>query len=90
MAVAVPIILAVALATSLYGQVGRVWPNQQADQNEQAAKNEEKPSEDKTGNTDESSEESKSSGLKNAARKSARARPAESRGRRDGKMRRQE
>jgi len=41
LSIAVPIILAVALATSLYGQAGVTWPNYQLEQNEEYAKSEE-------------------------------------------------
>jgi stringent starvation protein B len=41
MSIAVPIILAVALAASLYGQVGVTWPNYPLEQNEEYAKSEE-------------------------------------------------
>lgn len=41
MSVAVPIILAVALAVSLSGQVGRFWPNYQSEQDEKSDKQDE-------------------------------------------------
>jgi hypothetical protein len=41
MSFAVPVILAIALATSLYGQAGVTWPNYPAEQNEEFAMSEE-------------------------------------------------
>jgi hypothetical protein len=41
MSIAVPVILAIALAASLYGQAGVTWPNYPLEQNEEYAKSEE-------------------------------------------------
>jgi hypothetical protein len=74
--IAVPIVLAVALAVCLFGQLGRTWPNFQSEQKEQSEKQNEskdKPDESKNKSDKGLSEKSKSGqGIfsKNKARKS--------------------
>ena len=54
MTIAVPIILAAALAVSLYGQAGTSWPNYHSEQNEKSDQGDE--SKDKPDKSDESKE----------------------------------
>jgi hypothetical protein len=76
MSIAVPIILAVALAVSLSGQVGRFWPTYQSDQDENSKKQDdgEKQSEKSK------SAQGSSSKIKNSDRSSS---AATSKGKRD-------
>jgi cytoskeletal protein RodZ len=88
MSIAVPVILAVALAVSLYGQIGWEWPNYQNEQNEQnekSKKSDEESSKEKSEKKDESSSEKGKSGQKNKFGKAS-----ASKGRRDAGPRRQE
>jgi hypothetical protein len=85
MSIAVPIILAVSLAVSLYGQAGWNWPNYQNEQND---KSDEDSSKDKSGKDEGSSSEKGKSGQKKNVYGKASA--AASKGRRDPAQRRQE
>ena len=60
MSIAVPIILAIALAVSVSGQVGRFWPNYQSEQDEKSDKQDE--SKDKSDKGDEKPSEKNKSG----------------------------
>jgi hypothetical protein len=62
MSVAVPIILAVALATSLYGQAATSWPNYESETNEKSDKGNDDSSKDKS--DEKSSEKGKSASKK--------------------------
>jgi hypothetical protein len=59
MSIAVPIILAIALAVSLSGQVGRFWPNYQSEQDENSDRQDE--SKDKSDRGDEKPSDKSSS-----------------------------
>ncbi len=86
MSMAVPIILAVSLAASLYGQIGWEWPNYQNEQNEKSKKSDEESSKEKSEKKkDESSSEMGKSGQKNKFGKAS-----ASKGRRDAGPKRQE
>jgi hypothetical protein len=63
--IAVPIILAVALAVSLSGQVGRFWPNYQSEQDEKSDKQDE--SKDKSDKGEEKPSEKSKSGHGNSS-----------------------
>jgi stringent starvation protein B len=82
MSIAVPVILAIALAASLYGQAGVTWPNYQAEQNEKPEKSEENSSKDKA--------EKKSSEKSESGKFGQSSNTAASKGRRDARPRRQE
>jgi hypothetical protein len=85
MSIAVPIILAVALAASLYGQAGVTWPNYQAEQNEKSEKSDDDSSKDKGEKVDQKSSEKSKSGKFGKS-----SHTAASKGRRDARPRRQE
>jgi hypothetical protein len=70
MSIAVPILLAVALAVSLSGQAGRFWPNYQSEQDEKSDKQDE--SKDKSDKGDEKSKSDQGSSSKNRSGKSDR------------------
>jgi hypothetical protein len=79
MSIAVPILLAVALAVSLSGQAGRFWPNYQSEQDEKSDKQDE--SKDKG---DEKSKSDQGGSSKNRPGKSDRnSSTATSNGKRD-------
>jgi hypothetical protein len=85
MSIAVPIILAIALATSLYGQAGVTWPNYQAEENEKSDKSDNDSSKDMAEKADQKSSEKSKSGKSGKS-----SHTAASKGRRDTRPRRLE
>jgi hypothetical protein len=91
MSIAVPIILAVALATSLYGQAGTIWPNYESEQKDKSDKGDDDSSKDKSGGSDKKSSEKGKSAQKETSGKSVkRSTPAASGGSQDARPKRQE
>jgi hypothetical protein len=96
LSIAVPIILAVALATSLYGQAGVTWPNYQLEQNEEYAKSEEakekaeKEAKEKAEKAEKEKAEKKSSEKSKFGEFGKSSNTAAPQGRRDARPKRQE
>jgi hypothetical protein len=92
MTIAVPVILAVALATSLYSQVGTNWPNYQSEQNDKSDQSSDDSSKDKS---DKASSDKSKSAQKDTSGKPGGAfgkssKAAASKGRQDAAPKRQE
>jgi len=90
MSIAVPFILAVALATSLYGQTGVTWPNYLAEQNEKSVKSEGDLSKEKAEKAEKEKAEKESSEKSKSGKFGKSSNIAASKGRRDARPRRQE
>jgi cytoskeletal protein RodZ len=69
----VPIILAIALATSLYGQGRQIWHDDQTEQSDKSGKSDEDSSKDKSDKNEEKSSDKNKSGQKSKSGKSGKA-----------------